>query len=71
MSFQLVVLTDNPCIDNLIAQNVLVKQLQKHDLNVVATSDGNEALAGTFVLIHDDTLLYCMIRMAKTRARLF
>jgi hypothetical protein len=71
MSFQLVVLTDNPCIDNLIAQNVLVKQLQKHDLNVVATSDGNEALAGTFVLIHDDTLLHCMIRMAKTRTRLF
>ncbi|KAF7340087.1 Histidine kinase [Mycena venus] len=31
--------------DNLIAQNLLVKQLQKHDLNVVATSDGNEALA--------------------------
>ncbi|KAJ7022028.1 hypothetical protein C8F04DRAFT_1139170 [Mycena alexandri] len=31
--------------DNLIAQNVLVKQLQRHDLNVVATSDGNEALA--------------------------
>jgi CheY-like chemotaxis protein len=34
-------------LDNLIAQNLLVKQLQKHDLNVVATSDGNEALAGT------------------------
>ncbi|KAJ7480148.1 hypothetical protein B0H11DRAFT_2026757 [Mycena galericulata] len=32
-------------LDNLIAQNLLVKQLQKHDLNVVATSDGNEALA--------------------------
>ncbi|KAJ7630475.1 hypothetical protein FB45DRAFT_915621 [Roridomyces roridus] len=31
--------------DNLIAQNLLVKQLQKHDLNVVATSNGNEALA--------------------------
>ncbi|KAJ7748524.1 hypothetical protein DFH07DRAFT_747280 [Mycena maculata] len=31
--------------DNLMAQNLLVKQLQKHDLNVVATSDGNEALA--------------------------
>ncbi|KAF8213626.1 hypothetical protein K438DRAFT_1902622 [Mycena galopus ATCC 62051] len=30
--------------DNLIAQNLLVKQLQKHNLNVVATSDGNEAL---------------------------
>ncbi|KAJ7071393.1 hypothetical protein C8F01DRAFT_1110373 [Mycena amicta] len=31
--------------DNKIAQDLLVKQLQKHDLNVVATSDGNEALA--------------------------
>ncbi|KAJ6626914.1 dual-domain HisK/Mak2 protein kinase [Mycena sp. CBHHK59/15] len=31
--------------DNLIAQNLLVKQLQKHDLNVCATSNGNEALA--------------------------
>ncbi|KAJ7922998.1 hypothetical protein B0H13DRAFT_1981220 [Mycena leptocephala] len=31
--------------DNLIAQNLLVKQLQKYDLNVIATSDGNEALA--------------------------
>ncbi|KAK7064662.1 histidine kinase [Favolaschia claudopus] len=31
--------------DNLIAQNLLVKQLQKYDLTVVATSNGNEALA--------------------------
>ncbi|KAF7319894.1 Histidine kinase [Mycena kentingensis (nom. inval.)] len=31
--------------DNKIAQDLLVKQLQKHDLKVVATSDGNEALA--------------------------
>ncbi|KAF7367339.1 Histidine kinase [Mycena sanguinolenta] len=31
--------------DNLIAQNLLVKQLQKHGLNVIATSDGNEALS--------------------------
>nr|GAT57553.1 histidine kinase [Mycena chlorophos] len=31
--------------DNKIAQDLLVKQLQKQDLNVVATSDGNEALA--------------------------
>ncbi|KAJ7151534.1 hypothetical protein C8R46DRAFT_1166444 [Mycena filopes] len=31
--------------DNLIAQNLLVKQLEKHDLNVIATSNGNEALA--------------------------
>ncbi|KAJ7275535.1 histidine kinase [Mycena haematopus] len=31
--------------DNLIAQNLLVKQLQKHGLTVVATSNGNEALS--------------------------
>ncbi|KAJ6569666.1 dual-domain HisK/Mak2 protein kinase [Mycena capillaripes] len=31
--------------DNVIAQDLLVKQLKKYDLNVVATSDGNEALA--------------------------
>ncbi|KAJ6501559.1 dual-domain HisK/Mak2 protein kinase [Mycena vitilis] len=31
--------------DNIIAQNLLVKQLQKYDLTVVATSNGNEALA--------------------------
>ncbi|KAJ7226000.1 dual-domain HisK/Mak2 protein kinase [Mycena pura] len=30
--------------DNKIAQDLLVKQLQKQDLNVVATFDGNEAL---------------------------
>jgi CheY-like chemotaxis protein len=38
-------------LDNLIAQNLLVKQLQKYDLNVIATSDGNEALAGMFLLL--------------------
>ncbi|KAJ7655307.1 dual-domain HisK/Mak2 protein kinase [Mycena polygramma] len=31
--------------DNIIAQNLLVKQLEKYDLTVVATSNGNEALA--------------------------
>jgi CheY-like chemotaxis protein len=31
--------------DNPIAQNLLVKQLQRYDLNVVATSNGEEAIA--------------------------
>jgi CheY-like chemotaxis protein len=30
--------------DNPVAQQLLVKQLQKHQLNVVATSDGQEAI---------------------------
>ncbi|KAH6917111.1 dual-domain HisK/Mak2 protein kinase [Coprinopsis sp. MPI-PUGE-AT-0042] len=31
--------------DNPIAQNLLIKQLQRYDLNVVATSNGEEAIA--------------------------
>lgn len=33
-------------IDNPIAQNLLVKQLERYQLNVTATSNGNEAIAG-------------------------
>jgi hypothetical protein len=32
--------------DNPIAQNLLVKQLERHQLNVIATGNGHEALAG-------------------------
>lgn len=37
------ILSDNP-----IAQQLLVKILQRADLTVVATSNGNEAISGTF-----------------------
>jgi DNA-binding response OmpR family regulator len=35
--------------DNPIAQNLLVKQLERHQLNVTATSNGEEALAGLWL----------------------
>ncbi|KAG7090785.1 hypothetical protein E1B28_009870 [Marasmius oreades] len=34
----------NQALDNPIAQNLLVKQLERYQLNVVATSNGNEAI---------------------------
>jgi hypothetical protein len=36
-------------VDNSIAQNVLVKQLQRFDLRVYATNNGEEAIAGESV----------------------
>ncbi len=36
-------------VDNSIAQNLLVKQLQRFDLKVYATSNGEEAIAGMSV----------------------
>jgi len=33
-------------VDNPVAQKLLVKQLQRYDLNVIATSNGEEAIAG-------------------------
>ena len=33
-------------LDNPIAQNLLIKQLTKYQLNVIATSNGNEAVEG-------------------------
>lgn len=38
-------------LDNPIAQNLLIKQLQRHHLEVVATSNGEEAIAGMFHVI--------------------
>lgn len=34
-------------LDNPIAQNLLVKQLERYDLNVTATNNGDEAIIGT------------------------
>ena len=36
---------DDSCIDNPVAQKLLVKQLERYELNVVATSNGEEAIA--------------------------
>ena len=32
--------------DNIVSQNLLVKQLEKYQLKVTATSNGEEAIAG-------------------------
>ena len=34
-----------PLADNPVAQKLLIKQLERFDLNVVATSNGEEAIA--------------------------
>ena len=41
----------NVCADNPVAQKLLVKQLQRYDLNVIATSNGEEAIAGNLLLL--------------------
>ncbi len=38
-------------LDNPIAQQLLVKQLQRYQLNVTATSNGNEAISGRIKLL--------------------
>lgn len=43
--------------DNPIAQKLLVKQLQRLELNVVATSNGEEAIAGMWTLYLHVTVL--------------
>jgi hypothetical protein len=39
------------CADNPVAQKLLVKQLQRYGLNVIATSNGEEAIAGNRVVV--------------------
>jgi hypothetical protein len=39
------------CADNPVAQKLLVKQLQRYGLNVIATSNGEEAIAGKYVVV--------------------
>lgn len=43
--------------DNPIAQHLLIKQLQRYNLNVVAASNGEEALAGPFRTLQGKRLL--------------
>jgi CheY-like chemotaxis protein len=43
------------CADNPVAQKLLVKQLQRFDLNVIATSNGEEAIAGSVLLLKGPT----------------
>ena len=39
--------------DNPVAQKLLIKQLERYDLHVTATSNGEEALAGVFPYSHN------------------
>jgi hypothetical protein len=43
------------CADNPVAQKLLVKQLQRYDLNVIATSNGEEAIAGNYFVVQIPT----------------
>jgi len=39
------------CVDNPVAQKLLIRQLQRHGLNVIATSNGEEAIAGNRLVL--------------------
>jgi hypothetical protein len=57
------------CADNPVAQKLLVKQLQRFDLNVIATSNGEEAIAGNLLLLkgpHQSH--YIIFRMGAARS---
>jgi len=58
--------------DNPVAQKLLIKQLQRFDLNVVATSNGEEAIAGRLLFLngpHQNH--YITFRMGAARTWLF
>jgi len=58
--------------DNEIAQNLLVKQLSRYHLNVVATSNGKEAIAGMLFLPSNRvTSLILSFSLGKARSWLF
>jgi CheY-like chemotaxis protein len=58
--------------DNPVAQKLLVKQLQRYDLNVTATSNGEEAIAGNILLLKDLHQNHSIIsRMGAARPWLF
>jgi len=57
--------------DNPIAQNLLVKQLQRLELNVIATNNGEEAIAGMWTLRLHVTVLTRSPRMGGACPRLF
>jgi hypothetical protein len=55
-AYQYTTLTITPP-DNPIAQNLLVKQLERHHLNVTATGNGEEAISGVFSFFSENTFL--------------
>ena len=60
------------CADNPVAQKLLVKQLQRFHLNVIATSNGEEAIAGKLLLLnglHQNH--YIIFRMGAARNWIF
>ena len=60
------------CADNPVAQKLLVKQLQRFDLNVIATSNGEEAIAGKLLLLNGPHRSHCIIfRMGAARRWIF
>jgi len=58
-------------IDNPIAQGLLVKQLQRYQLNVTTTENGVEAIAGEFMLLTGCLIFTTVHRVGISRARLF
>lgn len=49
--------TELPCIpDNLVSRKLLVAQLEKYNLKVTATRDGNEAIEGPYPLLPSQNL---------------
>jgi hypothetical protein len=60
------------CADNPVAQKLLVKQLQRFDLNVIATSNGEEAVAGKLLLLNGPHQShYIIFRMGAARSWIF
>ena len=59
--------------DNPVAQKLLVKQLERFDLHVVATSNGEEAISGDQCSVCVDLSLTCFFpfRMGGTRSGVF
>ena len=49
-------------VDNPIAQNLLVKQLQRYHLNVTATGDGEEAILG---MLPSHIRYLCLLTIAE------
>ena len=60
------------CADNPVAQKLLVRQLQRYNLNVIATSNGEEAIAGSVLLLKGPHQSHNTIfRMGRARPWLF
>lgn len=60
------------CADNPVAQKLLVRQLQRLDLNVVATSNGEEAIEGKLLLLNGPHQSHHVVfRMGAARGWIF